>query len=141
VLAPTREEFRVGDTQRLTVFQADTTRARAFLRPGCCDVIVADAPYGVAHRSRSGRVGDRSPVDLLARAIPRWAELLRRGGAVGLSFNTHTADRSVLAELLTGAGLSVVEGLTGFAHWVDQGIIRDLIVARRADPGAGAAER
>lgn len=132
VLAPTRDAYRAGDTQRITVFQADTTDTRGVLRSGCCDVIVTDAPYGVAHRSRSARETHRSPVDLLARAVPRWAELLRTGGAVGLSFNSHTADRRDVEELLTGAGLSVVDGLTGFAHWVDQGIVRDLVVATKS---------
>jgi hypothetical protein len=166
-LAPTREAYRAGDTQRVTVLHADTRQARGLLRPGCCDVIVTDAPYGVAHRSRTapppgeppgddapgdgavaaarrgGPVGrgagdgpsarSRSPRSLLAAAVPGWAELLRRGGALGVSFNTHVASRDEVASLLTDAGLEVVAtpAYGRFAHRVDQGITRDLLVARR----------
>lgn len=137
-LAPDREAHRTGDTQRVTVFHADTARARELLRPGCCDVIVADAPYGVAHGSRTTqRPGpSRNPTELLAGAVPRWAELLRRGGALGLAFNTHVAGRDEVAKVLADAGLTVVDtpAYRDFAHWVDQGITRDIIVARRAEP-------
>jgi hypothetical protein len=121
-LAPTKEAHRAGDTQRVTVLHADTMDARRLLKPGCCDVIVTDTPYGIAHRSRT--------TELLKAALPGWAELLRRGGALGLSFNTHVVDRDEVATLLAGAGLTVAE-TPDFSHWVDQGITRDLLVARR----------
>jgi hypothetical protein len=75
----------------------------------------------------------RNPRDLLAKALPGWAELLRRGGALGLSFNTHVIERDEVAALLAGAGLTVVSSpaYQGFSHWVDQGITRDLLVARK----------
>jgi hypothetical protein len=121
-LAPTREAHRAGDTQRVTVLHADTVDARRLLRAGCCDVIVTDTPYGIAHRART--------VELLKAAVPVWVELLRRGGALGLSFNTHVVRRDEVATLLSGAGLTMVE-TPGFSHWVDQGITRDLLIARR----------
>ncbi|HEY8471383.1 MAG TPA: SAM-dependent methyltransferase [Natronosporangium sp.] len=121
-LAPTKAAYRNGDTQRVTVLHADTVQARRLLRAGCCDVIVTDTPYGIAHRART--------VELLKAAVPGWVELLRRGGAIGLSFNTHVVGRDEVAALLAGAGLTVV-ATPDFSHWVDQGITRDLIVARR----------
>lgn len=134
-LAPTKDAYRAGDTQRVTVLHTDTVQARSLLRPGCCDVIVTDAPYGIAHRSRTAQAParSRSPRDLLADAVPVWAELLRRGGALGLSFNTHLAGRDEIAALLADAGLAVLTttGYAGFSHWVDQGITRDLLVARK----------
>jgi Putative RNA methylase family UPF0020 len=121
-VAPTKQAHRTGDTQQVTVLHADTVHARRLLRPGSCDVVVTDTPYGIAHRART--------VDLLKQAVPVWAELLRRGGALGLSFNTHAVGRDEVAALLTGAGLTVVR-TPDFSHWVDQGIARDLLVARR----------
>jgi hypothetical protein len=121
-MAPTKEAHRSGDTQQVTVLHADTVQARRLLRPGCCDVVVTDTPYGIAHRART--------VDLLKEAVPVWAELLRRGGALGLSFNTHLVGRDEVAAMLAGAGLAVVP-LPDFSHWVDQGITRDLVVARK----------
>ncbi|MGH3682635.1 MAG: TRM11 family SAM-dependent methyltransferase [Natronosporangium sp.] len=136
-LAPSHQAHRDGDIQRVTVLHADTVRSRELLQAGCCDVIVTDAPYGIAHRSRtgdqSGGARDRSPLDLLAAAVPVWQQLLRRGGALGVAFNTHVAGRDEVAGLLAGAGLDVVTepAYRGFGHWVDQGITRDLLVARK----------
>src|SRR5205814_8129361 len=53
-LVARRFEAAVGGAQTVTVFHADTADARQFLKAGCADVIVADAPYGVAHGSHTG---------------------------------------------------------------------------------------
>ncbi|HZN18956.1 MAG TPA: SAM-dependent methyltransferase [Micromonosporaceae bacterium] len=130
----------IGGDQRLTVFHADTLDARDFLRAGCADVVVADTPYGVAHGSRTPEKGlSRRPLDLLAAAVPVWAELLRPGGALGVSWNTHVAARSAAAATLAAAGLEVVDspGYRGFEHWVDQAITRDVLVARKPGRAAG----
>lgn len=131
-LAPSKEEYRSGDTQHLTVLHADTVDARRLVKPGSCHVIVTDAPYGVAHKSRTNRPS-RRPQELLVAALPGWVELLRGGGALGVSFNTHVVGRDEVAKLLEAVGLDVVATPTyaGFNHWVDQGITRDLLVARK----------
>jgi SAM-dependent methyltransferase len=132
-LAPTRDDYQQGRVQRVTVLQADTVTARELLRAGCCDVIVTDTPYGVAHGARVADQRSRSPRELLAAALPGWVELLRDGGALGLSFNTHVLPRDQVEALLSGVGLAVVTapGYTDLSHWVDQGITRDVVVARR----------
>jgi RMKL-like, methyltransferase domain len=125
---------RAGEPQRVTVYNADTLRARDFLRAGCADVVVADAPYGVAHGSRTPDSGlSRRPLDLLRSAMPVWAELLRPGGAVGISWNTHVAGRDELTKIAIDAGLTVLDtpAYRGFGHWVDQAINRDILVARK----------
>jgi hypothetical protein len=60
-------------------------------------------------------------------------KLLRSGGAVGISWNTQVAGRAQLAELVGDAGLTALdaEPYLGFAHWVDQAIVRDILVARK----------
>ncbi|MBO0870138.1 MAG: SAM-dependent methyltransferase [Micromonosporaceae bacterium] len=121
----------------LTVLNADTTRARELLRPGCADVLVADMPYGVAHGSHTAAGGlRRDPLELLRAAVPVWLELLRPGGAIGLSWNTHVAKRAEAVQILAGHGLSIVDGpgYLDLAHRVDQAINRDVLVARR-EPG------
>lgn len=134
VLASTKDDYRAGDVQRVTVLHADTTQARDLLRAACADVIVADAPYGVAHGSRTRENGlSRRPLDLLAAAAPVWAALLRPGGALGISWNTHVAGREDAAKIFIDAGLVPVDTPTyrGFGHWVDQAITRDILVARK----------
>jgi SAM-dependent methyltransferase len=127
-----RFQARIGD-QDLVVYHADTVQARQFLGTGCADAIVVDAPYGVAHGARTSGVLARSPLALLRAAVPVWAQLVRPGGAIGMSWNTHVASRADAVEVLQDAGFSVLTGpgYLDLAHRVDQAIIRDVVVARR----------
>ncbi|ROO58945.1 putative RNA methylase family UPF0020 [Micromonospora sp. Llam0] len=134
-LAASKEDHRAGRTVDLTMVHADTRRSRDVFRAGGFDAIVTDAPYGVQHgtRGQADRL-TRDPLGLLAEALPGWVALLRPGGALGISWNTLVAARDDLAALLVKAGLEVADGpgYGGFAHRVDQAIVRDLIVAQRA---------
>jgi SAM-dependent methyltransferase len=131
-LVARRFEATVGGGPRVVVYHGDTVEARDFLRAGCADVIVADAPYGIAHGSHAGGGLSRDPLALLRAAVPVWVQLLRPGGALGLSWNTHVAKRADAAQVLTGHGLSVVDdpGYGDLEHRVDQAINRDVLVAR-----------
>jgi SAM-dependent methyltransferase len=131
----TKELYKAGEKRRLTYFNCDTLTTDDMLKANSVDVIVTDAPYGVQHGSH--RVGDaslaRSPRDLLAAAVPVWTRVLRPGGAMGISWNTNVTRREELVDILDRAGLEVRddEPLAGFAHRVDQAIVRDLVVARK----------
>jgi len=121
------------ERQRLDYVNADTTKALEFHKPGTFDVVVADAPYGVQHGSRTERTGlARSPMDLLTAAAPVWAKLLRPGGALGISWNTHVARRADAAAVLADAGLEPLDDgpYREFTHRVDAAITRDILVAR-----------
>lgn len=128
-------EATVGrdDPQSLVLYAADTLATAELLQRRRVDVVVTDAPYGVVHgsRGRSGR--DRSPAELLEAALPGWVSVLRPGGAVGIAWNTHGLAREALAALCHTAGLEVCDDgpWLRFAHRVDAGIHRDLIVARK----------
>jgi hypothetical protein len=133
-LAPAKEDYKAGQVQRLDVVNADTTRATEFFRAGTVDLVVADAPYGVQHGSRTAakRLA-RSPLDLLSAAAPGWVALMRGGGALAISWNTLVARREDAAAVLSGAGLEVLDSAPylAFRHRVDQAIMRDVIVARK----------
>jgi SAM-dependent methyltransferase len=131
-------------TLHLDVVNADTTAACDFFKPGTFHAIAADAPYGVAHGSRTVAAGlRRSPLQLLDEAVPGWATLLRPGGALGLSWNTHVARRAEASAILAKAGLTVLDdgAYVRFEHRVDQAITRDIIVARKPDAPMIAAGR
>jgi hypothetical protein len=132
-LVARRFEAVIQGERKAVVLAGDTLHAREFLKAGCADVVVTDLPYGVSHGSRTGGGLARGPLDLLAAAAPVWAQLLRPGGALGMSWNTHVASRADAAKTLAGAGFEVVEGpgYDGLAHRVDQAIERDVLVARR----------
>lgn len=133
-LAPTREAYESGGVQHVDVVHADTLRCGEFFKPRSFDAIVTDAPYGVQHGSRTPGAGlSRAPLDLLAEAAPEWAELLRPGGALGISWNTHVATRAQLEGILVNAGLEPIASAPylRMRHRVDQAIDRDLVVATR----------
>jgi hypothetical protein len=132
-VAPDKESYRSGGRQSLTLYACDTLRTADLVERRRFDAIVTDAPYGVAHGSRSAAGRTRSPADLLNAAIPVWASVLRTGGALGIAWNTHGLSRDDLAGICTDAGLGVcaAEPYLRFAHRVDAGIRRDLLVARK----------
>jgi hypothetical protein len=116
--------------QHLTLFEADTVQARALLKRQSADLLVADLPYGVVHGARTQGKLQRGPMDLLEAALPGWVELIKPGGAVGLSWNTNVAPREQALELLEAHGLAPVDS-PSFEHRVDQAILRDVILVRR----------
>ncbi|WP_197321180.1 TRM11 family methyltransferase [Saccharomonospora sp. NB11] len=132
--AADKESYRAGDTRTLVYYNTDTLRTDELVRESSVHLIVTDAPYGVQHGSRGEDDAlARSPRDLLAAAIPGWTRVLRSGGALGLSYNTHVLARSELTAICERAGLTVVTGpgYDGLAHRVDQSIERDVVVARK----------
>ena len=129
----TKEDWRAGRAITLDYVNADTLHTRAVHRAASIDAVVVDAPYGVQHGSRSGGRLARSPLELLRAAVPVWAEELRPGGALGIAWNTHVAARADALAVLADAGLEPCDDgpYRGFAHRVDQAILRDVLVARR----------
>ncbi|MFI5931213.1 TRM11 family SAM-dependent methyltransferase [Actinoplanes sp. NPDC051494] len=130
-MAASKEDHKAGDVQKLTVLNTDTTQLDGLLKNNVADILVADLPYGVAHGSYDDEGGmSRRPLDLLERAMPEWVRVLRKGGAVGLSWNTKVAKRELAEDILLANGLELVEH-DNLSHRVDQGIERDVVVARK----------
>jgi SAM-dependent methyltransferase len=130
-MAASKDDHKAGAVQKITVLHADTTQLDGLVRGGVADVLVTDLPYGVTHGSYDDEGGiSRRPLDLLERAVPQWLPLLRPGGALGLSWNTKVARRELAEDILLANGLEIVEH-EPLAHRVDQGIERDVVVARK----------
>jgi SAM-dependent methyltransferase len=130
-LAASKDDHRAGAVQKVTVIQGDTTQLDGLIRGGVADVLVTDLPYGVTHASYDDAGGlSRRPLDLLERAVPQWLPLLRPGAAIGLSWNTKVARRELAEDILLANGLEIVEHQP-LSHRVDQGIERDVVVARK----------
>jgi SAM-dependent methyltransferase len=131
-LAPSKDDHKAGAVQKIIVLNADTTGLDGLIKGNVADLIVTDLPYGVAHGSYDEDGGGitRRPLDLLERAVPEWLKLLRPGGAVGISWNTKVAKRELAEDILVANGLKLIE-FQPLAHRVDQGIERDVLVARK----------
>ncbi|SDR00165.1 Methyltransferase domain-containing protein [Thermostaphylospora chromogena] len=132
-----KESWKAGRADSITMINADTVHSAELLRPRSVDVLATDAPYGVQHASRGGKTrhGDhlsRSPLGLLKAAVPGWRELMRPGGAVGVSCNVYVAPRGEVAAILAANDLEVLDTpeYRAFEHRVDQAITRDVVIAR-----------
>jgi len=132
-LGVTKELYKAGEARTIDYVNADTLRSREFFGRQQFDIIVTDTPYGVQHGSTRESSLSRSPLQLLESAVPVWVTMLRPGGAIGLSWNTHMGEWDALAEILRDNDLEVLDSdaYRGFRHRVDQAIVRDLIVARK----------
>lgn len=137
--APSKDAWKAGETQQLTYLSADTRKMSKYMRRASVDVIVTDLPYGVQHGSHGERL-DRSPIDLLERALPGWFDTLRTGGTIGLAYNRHTAPANEMADVLAAHGFTVVHGHgavdswlepDAFRHRVDASIDRDIVIAKK----------
>jgi tRNA G10 N-methylase Trm11 len=130
-MAASKDDHKAGAVQKIIMLHADTTGLDGLLRGGVADVLVTDLPYGVAHGSYDDEGGiSRRPLDLLERAVPQWLPLLRPGGALGLSWNLKVARRELAEDILLANGLEIVAH-EPLSHRVDQGIERDVVVARK----------
>lgn len=125
-----------GRPLKLTAFSGDTRQSAALYGKRRFDAVITDAPYGVVHGSSTDVRGvsgkrDRSAAGLLHEAIPVWASQLKRGGALGLSWNTYGLSREDLSTIAVDAGLTPLdEGpYLQFGHRVDAAIARDIFVA------------
>jgi len=115
----------------LTVFCGDTRQSAALYGKRRFDAVVVDVPYGVVHASQGEGRRDRSAATLLGEALGVWAGQLKRGGALGLAWNTYGLSREALTRIAVGAGLEPLDGdaYLGFGHRVDSSIYRDVFVA------------
>lgn len=133
IYATDKTSYKNDDVRQITTIQADTHTVDRHFRKNWFDVIVADTPYGIQHGSSQGNDKQRRPQDLIATAVPRWATVLKPGGALGLAINTALCPREDVEELLEDAGLNVQVG-GGYEqceHRVDRVITRDIVIATK----------
>lgn len=132
-MADTPERFKAGDSRSLKLIYSDLDRLPKLLRPESCHLAVGDLPYGVQHAPQEGqRIA--SLEKLVTKAAAGCAGVLRKGGALALSFNAYTLRRGQVVHAMVSAGLQVLNEppYNGFAHWVEQAVDRDAVIALKS---------
>lgn len=128
VFSDSAEHFKDGDTRTLRLICGDTREAEALLKPNSVHLMVTDAPYGV----QKGTAGRQDSIGgTIAAALPGWFDVLKSGGVLAMSFNTHVTRREGLVRLFEKAGFEIVQ-TANLEHWVEQAISRDVILARKS---------
>lgn len=122
-----------GNGRTLRLIQGDTMLANRLVKPESVHLMVADLPYGVQHAPKNGTKPLSFDV-FMAKALPAWHKLLKKDGAIALSFNTFTLPHDKLVHMLERAGFTPLSDppYNDFAHWVEQAVNRDLVIARPA---------
>ena len=127
VFSDSAEHFKAGDTRTLRLICGDTREAAALLKPNSVHLMVTDAPYGV----QKGTAGRQDSIGgTIAAALPGWFDVLKSGGVLAMSFNTHVTRREGLVRLFEKAGFEIVQ-TANLEHWVEQAISRDVFLARK----------
>ena len=104
--------------------------ARARLQS--CDIVyapVGDIPWreGAFDTVLMQWKGDADSLDRMLGEVLR---VLKPGGVLAISFNTHVTKRDALIRLMEKAGFEAVQ-TANLEHWVEQAISRDVILARK----------
>ena len=127
VFSDSAEHFKDGDTRTLRLICGDTREAEALLKPNSVHLMVTDAPYGV----QKGTAGRQDSIGgTIAAALPGWFDVLKSGGVLAMSFNTHVTRREGLVRLFEKAVFEIAQ-TANLEHWVEQAISRDVILARK----------
>lgn len=129
-VALSAQEQKQGKVRTLRLISGDAGSLGRMMKPGSCHIIVGDLPYGVQHAPSEGR-GLSSPERLLARIADGCSQVLKPGGVAAFSFNAYTLPREKAAAALAASGLEVLSQppFDGFAHWVEQAVERDAVLA------------
>ena len=104
----------------------DSADCRTLLNGERFSLLISDLPYGVQFTSSAGT---RNPLGTLKQCAPSWADSLKPGGVMVLSFNHSQPSRDDLAELFTNRGLVVVG--ESVAHRMSESILRDVLVLKK----------
>lgn len=131
-IAPTADGQKQGDSRTLRFISGDAGRLSQMMKAGSCHLVVGDLPYGVQHAPQEGK-GVSSPERLLMRIADGCAHVLKSGGVAAFSFNAYTLPRAKAAATLEAAGLQPLlqPPFDGFAHWVEQAVERDAVLAMK----------
>ena len=135
-IARSKAGQKSNDVRVFEIIAGNSVHAGVFYKRGFFDMIVGDLPYGVQHGSVTNQKQGpltRNPSELLGACLGAWADVLKPGGAMVLSWNKNVLARGGVEALLGGCGLEVLDGpaYRGFEHRVDQSIVRDVAAAKK----------
>ncbi len=136
-IAVTKEDFKDKKFTKFEMISGNSINANDFYKKNFFDIIVGDLPYGVQHGNVTNEKQSsltRNPTQLLRACLPVWKEVLKTGGVVVISWNSNVMSREKVADIFNEKGFTVFDEdvFLSFEHRVDQAVMRDIIVAKKA---------
>jgi len=135
--ATTKEGFRSNDLRKkLSLVNGSSQDASKYFKKDSFHVIVGDLPYGIAHGNTTGKAHKsitRNPSELLDQCLPEWFQVLKKGGAIVVAWNSFVVSKRQLEDVFIKHGFTVFTETPydNFEHMVDKSIKRDIIVAKK----------
>lgn len=134
----TKEDFKSKNTKTIEIIAGNSLYANMYYKKNYFDIIVGDLPYGVQHGNVTNEKQSsltRNPAELLNACLPSWQGVLKPNGVIVLAWNSNVLTRKKMEHLFEEQGLIVKnnDAYLQFEHRVDQSILRDIIVAQKAD--------
>jgi tRNA G10 N-methylase Trm11 len=135
--AQSKEEFKSAHLRKqFSLVEGNTTEADRFYKNNNFNIIVGDLPYGVAHGNVAGKKQTsitRNPKELLSASLAAWNRVLKKGGALVLSWNKFVLPKDEIIHLMSRHNFEVIteSPYDEFEHRVDMMIKRDIVVARK----------
>lgn len=141
-LAPDKEAMKAGNSRSIRFLHGDATLADSLMKKQPADLLVVDLPYGIQHAPQQGQRVDGLE-RLMHRVLPSWAQAIRPGGAMAISFNTLVLKREKLTAMIEAAGLTVLSDppFDAAPHRLEQALIRDYVLAKKTALPAVKEER
>ena len=130
--AAKKDDWYAENTRKVQFFRADSALCDQLLPKNAADLLVCDLTYGVQHGASGGGSLQRNAAKIVREVAPGWWKALRPGAGVALAYNVLTTPRQHLADAMEAAGFTVLPQVEGLEHRVDQSILRDVLVAKKA---------
>ena len=130
--AAKKDDWYAENTRKVQFFRADSALCGQLLPAKAADLLVCDLPYGVQHGANGGGSLQRNAAKIVEEIASGWYAALRPGAGVALAYNVLTTPRHQLAQAMEAAGFTVLPQVEGLEHRVDQAILRDVLVAKKA---------
>lgn len=135
ILAKDKDIFK-SNPKTFEIISGNSMYSDKFYKKNTFNIIVGDLPYGVQHSNISKEnQGEftRNPEKLLKTCVSSWHRVLKKGGAIALSWNSFVLSREDFSNILKDNGFNVLndEIYLKFEHKVDSSIKRDIIVATK----------
>ncbi len=135
--APNKDLFKEeADRKSLSIIHGNSIYAGQYFKKDLFHLIVGDLPCGSGHSKTAWKrnsAATETPGEFLSQSLPGWHKVLKKNGALVVSWNKFLLPKNEILNLLKANGFEIIDSseYNEFEHKVDLSIKRDFIVAKK----------